>query len=302
VAQRRGKWEDDFISLLMPPSHDVSDSVAELQANRGVVSRTDTLAIWGAVTGTLGAFLALLSYRRDRVKLMVRGMPLSRGKPRQPWFRTQVVNEGRQPVMITMLLILSRLPFRYRIRLFLFYQWARFLLPLLVPDKDKRMHRMAERFKSTLRTFKPIAVYLAVPAGLDDGEVTSRLGVPETSNLPALVKPGDLFVHDRQLSRWEAESLLDFDKLRTVVIDARNRRVSGPITLPKLHKVTPLVKRRGWTSAALVKTVQQDWRRLIDSAYAEDEDGPSLGVEHPDRPTRGAKDTNRAGADASIQR
>ena len=112
------------------------------------MSLTSALAIWGAITGTLAAFLTWLPYHRDRVKLLVRGSPYSRGDPRRPWFRTYVVNEGRQPVMITMLIILSRQPFRLRMRLRFLSLRSDLLLPLVVRDRQERMQRMKALGKS----------------------------------------------------------------------------------------------------------------------------------------------------------
>jgi hypothetical protein len=182
--------------------------------------------------------------------------------------------------MITMILVSNRPPFHVQISQLLVALWARFLLPLLVRDRHERVQRMTAQMKSIYSRFKPTVVELAVPTGLDEDDVISRLNVPESDSLPALVKPGELFVHNRQLSRKEAESLMDFDKLRTVVIDARNHRARGPLTLPKLYKISPLVKRRGWMSEVLIEGVQEDWRRLIESSYPEHKDDQSLSVEH----------------------
>jgi hypothetical protein len=95
------------------------------------MGRTDVIAVIGAVTGTTGAFLGVLSYRRDRARTMLRASATwGRGPLHDSFFlHVDVVNAGRHPVRIIHVKVLhARWPALGRpLRLARFARWRTFI-------------------------------------------------------------------------------------------------------------------------------------------------------------------------------
>lgn len=67
-----------------------------------VASVSTVLAVWGAVTGTFGAALALFAYRRDRPVLAVKADYVPAGRMMKT-FPLSVTNRGREPATIVLI-------------------------------------------------------------------------------------------------------------------------------------------------------------------------------------------------------
>jgi hypothetical protein len=203
-----------------------------------------------------------MSYRRDRAQLLVTGTAYSRKTAGrlEPRFRTQVVNEGRQPIMVTFLMVGTALPRRVSSRFRLVSLWARFLLPLIVRDHAERRERFmrAGRWAIKDQAQRLRVVQLAEPSFVAEDERAVRR---EETDLPAVVKPGEIFAHDRAL---------DVHGLRVTVVDARYRRTHGPLVLPKSHKATPW-NSSGWIGKQMAEDHRERWLRMVDRAFADSE-------------------------------
>jgi hypothetical protein len=80
---------------------------------------TETLAIIGAVTGVTGSILALLSFSRDRAKIVVthsRRTRASQAAGKWDFVRVFVANQGRQPIAITQAGLIEKRRLRLRER------------------------------------------------------------------------------------------------------------------------------------------------------------------------------------------
>lgn len=232
------------------------------------MSLSSALAIWGALTGSIGAVLGVLSFRRDRARLLVSGFAYSRrtGDGIELRFRTQVINEGRQPIMVSFLMVGTPVPRSVSARMRLVYAWARIVLPLIVRDPAERAKRFTRAGKWVRKGHAMRLVQLASPKSAIDGETGDANGGPD---LPAVVKPGEILTHDRALNRKESEAVADVRDLQVIVVDARYRRIRGPMVLPKLHKATPW-NTGGWIGTNLAENQRDKWLRLVDKAFPTD--------------------------------
>ena len=80
------------------------------------MSATDVIAIWGAVSGTVAAVVAIANYLRDRSNLRVKAETVfasdmgAGAEDAHPWLRTvtvEISNLGRQPVTIISVRVVS---------------------------------------------------------------------------------------------------------------------------------------------------------------------------------------------------